>query len=167
MSYTIDPGYTVPVATKNVAVYDIDYSDYTNPVVAGNDNHRTIKFQNKTSPLDRPMKIELHRDFIENAYKGTGVNPVNQSAVKTGMTLKMYISTVKAITDSATGEVIYIPQKFSQSYFTVLHPAIDATEVLKDLKINWGHWFPTDSVTANQIADMLAGGPGMLDETSD
>lgn len=166
MSYTIDPGFTRPVATKNVAVTDWDYSSYTSPIVTGSDKHRVIKTSNKTSDLDRPAIIEIKRDFIEDAYKNTGINPQYRSPVKEGLSVKILFTTVKKITDSATGEYVYIPYRHTETNTWVLHPAIDASTILQDLKDSWGLWFPTDSVTANQIADILAGGPGMLDETS-
>lgn len=167
MSFTIDYGFTRPVSTKNLALTDWDYSDFTNPIITGTANSRVITYTNKTGASDRHLIVEITRRKVADAYKGTGIHPAFQSPVHTGISLVIRnLYTVQAL-DSDTNGKVYLPIADTQTVTWVDHPAIDASVVLQVIKDSCGLYFPTDSVTANQIADFIAGGAGFLDETSE
>lgn len=166
MSFTLDYGFTRPATSKNLSIVDYDYSDYTNPIVKGSETNQEITYTNKTGASDRHLITKINRRKVADVYKGTGIAPAYQAPVKTGFSLVLRNLYKTQATDSDTGSKVYLPIAATFTITGAEHPAIDASVVLQVIKDLIGLYFPTSSVTANQIADFLAGGAGFLDETS-
>lgn len=166
MSYTLDYGFTRSSSNKNLAIVDWDYSDFTAAIPSGNEQSREFTYVNKTGASDRNLKVIITIRKVADAYKNTKVNPAYRSASTEGESIQLRTLYTTEVTDSDTGAKVYLPVAHTQTVTWVKHPAITASVILQIIKDTLGLWFPTDSITANQIADFIVGGAGFLDETT-
>lgn len=175
MSYTLDIGYTRPVATKNLSLPDWDgQSDWNriNWTTLPNEPKGEVGAQyscTSSSPM-RPAILRRYWAPIKNVYdkntKIIEINPANQSAVKNGAMIGENFYAVHKITDSTTNAEIYMPISGSINLNVGFHEAVTADVVKAFLCDMIDQFFPKATTTSNQIAAQLNRSFEFLDETT-
>jgi hypothetical protein len=175
MSYTIDLGYTRPVATKNLAIPDWNGQtawQETPWTKLGNESKGEVgkEYTCTTSSSLRPTTLRRFWFPIDNIYakneKLGKVNPAYQSPVKNGVGIGENFSTVMKITDSVTNSIVFSPFSGSIILNVGLHEAITADVVKAYLCDMVDQFFPKATTSSNQIAAQLNRSFEFLDETA-
>lgn len=177
MSYTIDHGYTRPVATINLALPSFDKSvwkarEWTtkNPkALDKNQKRQEFVYVDASSPTDRDTVLRLWSGKVPNIYDRYSdiapINKINQSPVTAGVQFGGSLTNTDRISDGVSPTDIYMPKSISLNVVCGLHEAITATELKASVCDLIDQMFPTGSVSANQIALLAKGSFDYLDET--
>lgn len=168
MSLTIDLGYTRNTTTKNVAIPDQAASQWAPGKLQGQAEAKNnqAEYVNITSPVDRVATCDIWRRKIDDVYKGTGINPVDQAPHTDGISIGRKLSAKYKITDSVTNESVIVPISGTITITTGVHEAMSANVIEAFLKDVVAQLYPTASITSNQIARQLSGSLGYIDETT-